>query len=95
MSGVIFDNRQAGAGGCLPLSEPICALPFLVLFRSEASGSLPENAWGTAEWIGGHYRLRAPFGSNELETRTDGALRILEEPERVHALTRQVQAHNS
>jgi hypothetical protein len=32
------------------------------------------------------YQFRARFGPNELEARTDGALRIFDEPERVHAL---------
>ncbi|RHZ55926.1 uncharacterized protein CDV56_104155 [Aspergillus thermomutatus] len=38
------------------------------------------------QWIASRYRFRARFGPNELEARTDGALRIFEEPERVHAL---------
>ncbi|GFF76415.1 hypothetical protein IFM47457_04139 [Aspergillus lentulus] len=38
------------------------------------------------EWIGSSYRLSVRFGFNKLEARTDGAPRISEEPERVHAV---------
>ncbi|GFF37427.1 hypothetical protein IFM58399_04889 [Aspergillus lentulus] len=38
------------------------------------------------QWIASRYQFRARFGTNELEARTDGVLRIFDEPERVHAL---------